>query len=88
MSGKSNESINRKIEIDPETLPQLTKMELFATIANGFHLLIIVEEASICTVVSLFCSRSKVAGWFQLVALYWIHVLTFRQNIGRQKKHF
>ena len=51
--------------MDPGTLPQLTKMELFATIGNGFQLLTIVEETSVCTVVSLFCSLSKVTGWFQ-----------------------
>ena len=67
LSGKSNETINTEIEMDPRTLPQLAKMELFATIANGFQLLTIVEETSICAVVSLFCSLSKVAGWFQLV---------------------
>ena len=34
LSGKSNETINREIEMDPGTLPQLTKMELLAMASN------------------------------------------------------
>ena len=51
--------------MDPGTLPRLTKIELFTIIANGFRLLTIVEETSICAVASLFYSLSKIAGWFQ-----------------------
>ena len=37
--------------MDPGTLPQLTKLELFATIANSSQLLTIVEESFILKVV-------------------------------------
>ena len=37
--------------MDPGTLPLLTKLELFATIAKSFQLLTIIEESFILNVV-------------------------------------
>ena len=61
--------------MDPGTLPQLTKLELFAAIAKSFQLLTIIEESFILNVVrfldsGLHCCKFalqpiKIAGWFQ-----------------------